>query len=1032
MSKSGIRSFFITLFLVFSCFFNVGSSSFIVEGEAKQENITINDAGGAVCYNKNTGTKYTTINKALESAVSNQEVIVYIGVSVTCEYDLHIPLNITLTIPFFGKCFDSSLSGDNIGDSTLYKISSADDRNNYGNTLGDANSTSVNKYRSILINMRNGADIIVDGVLNLGGACSSYGNNGYYSEINLGLNSSITCNNGSTFNCYGFVKENYDDAVNSGMEGYQSIIDNSRDNGRCFLVNSGATINTSLALYDVLSAGSLTGMIAAEKCPFNVFDFQCIQTYLIFENGAKMYGTVLVEGPNSMVVMKDDICLISSNTSESSLLYLSSGRLCIEYKPNDSRFSSRDTNKNTFNIVVNGNIDIGYLYFSEYAGQIELDTRKFHLPMSSKVTMYVQNNSTLNISKKVKFLMGSKLIINDGGKVNINESVAFYNSQIAPEKNPSLGIYYDSTGKEDAKLVCNGTIKLNSDSSNAGYLGATITHTSTTGSGKVDFTSVSNASYLSAVVEEGTSNTLVTVTSSGLFNDGETCFSAQFLAGNEYNSLSNEINFYWNGVFVSTVTINVTFDTSVFNPVFDYTIMLSEKSDGSSPYTSELTNMKDEGTTAISRGLYLNITINNATSVLIKKNENEILPYNPSTWIYADGNFDIYIIPSEGIKVSLSIYKDATYSDNESKWSQGTGHTYFYIEESSTQDGEYSRTMDLKCSSFDFYVKKANYFKVGYYWDQSDTVISMSGMNGFTANNKITTNDENFLPQPTTTWNNNTTSSCSDPFLAGNSSTAPGLEYKFELGYYSGHAKADESSGPCISEDTLVLMADNTYKRAIDIRSGDMLMTINHETGVFEAAPVVFNDHIDVSENDYNVITLCFSNGKSIDIIYEHGFFDLDTMKYEYITEENYDTFVGHRFVTIDYANGIPEKGEAILNSAILSEKHIKLCSPVTYKNLNIITEGMLSMPGGISGIFNIFDYDEDLSYNAEKKQQDIDTYGLFDYSYFEDRIPYEFYEAFNGLYLKVAIGKGILTEDMINYYINRYLPIVNEQNNGE
>lgn len=235
--------------------------------------------------------------------------------------------------------------------------------------------------------------------------------------------------------------------------------------------------------------------------------------------------------------------------------------------------------------------------------------------------------------------------------------------------------------------------------------------------------------------------------------------------------------------------------------------------------------------------------------------------------------------------------------------------------------------------------------------------------------------------------------------------------------------------GKCISEDTLVMLSDGTYKRAIEIRAGDMLMTINHETGEFEAAPVVFNDDFDKEAKNYTVITLEFSNGKSIDIIYEHGFFDLDTMKYEYITEDNYTSFIGHRFVTSDYINGILEKGEATLDNAYVSQKHLRLCSPVTYKNLNIITEGILSMPGGIYGIFNIFEYNEDLSYNAEKKQEDIDTYGLFDYSHFEDRIPYEFYEAFNGQYLKVAIGKGMLTEEMIDYYINRYLPVINEQN---
>ena len=52
------------------------------------------------------------------------------------------------------------------------------------------------------------------------------------------------------------------------------------------------------------------------------------------------------------------------------------------------------------------------------------------------------------------------------------------------------------------------------------------------------------------------------------------------------------------------------------------------------------------------------------------------------------------------------------------------------------------------------------------------------------------------------------------------------------------------------------------------------------------------------------------------------------------------------------------------------------------------------------------------------------------DYSHFEDRIPYEFYEAFNGQYLKVAIGKGMLTEEMINQYGENYFDITETEKN--
>lgn len=838
MQKSFIRLFFISLFLLVFASLNIGSSDFVVNGKTKIENIEINDGDGAVCYNNSTGVKYTTINKALDSSTSGQEIVVYIGTNILCENTINIPSGRTLTIPFLGKSTNPSAQGTNIGDSPMYKIDSVDDRNKYGNKLGDANQSSVKTYRSIVLNMRSGADIIVNGTLNLGGVGSVQGNNGYYSEINLGAGSSITCNSGSVFNCYGFIKECFDDAINEGMKNYTGVIDNSLDSERFILMKSGSRINTLLAFYDMLSAGPLTGMIAAGKCPFNVFDFQCLQTYTTFEYGSKMYGTIIVEGPNSMNIMKESICLLSSSTSDTALLYLTSGKMSVEYKPEDARYSSRNTNLNKFNLIINGSFSIGYLYFSEYNKQIELDTRKFHLPMSSKVSIYVTKGAIFDISKKMKFLMGSKLVINQGGIVDINESVAFYNSAVAPAYNTSLGIYYDSTGKDDALLICNGTIKVNSNSSNAGYLGAYISHTNSTNNGKLDFKSISSAPYLSAVVEEGTSNTVVTITSSGLFYDGKEYFNAQFVAGTEYSSANNAGNYYWNGKYINTCTINVTFDKSVLNPVFDYTIKLSEKSDGSSPFNSELMNMKEDGSTAISRGIYMNLSINNAVSVNIVKNGLETITYNSSQWIYVDGNFDIHIVPSEGVKVSLNVFKDQNFNDKEDKWNQGTGHTYFYIEESSTLNGTYTRTMDLKCSEFTFFVKKGNYFKVGYYWDSSDTLIEGSGNNGFTGNNRITTNDSSFAPQPTTQWINDKTSSCSDAFLAGNSNTASGLEYKFELGYYSGHAIAKPST--CIIENTTILMADNSIKKVQDLKVGYLVKVFNHETGKMDVSPIIF------------------------------------------------------------------------------------------------------------------------------------------------------------------------------------------------
>ena len=79
-------------------------------------------------------------------------------------------------------------------------------------------------------------------------------------------------------------------------------------------------------------------------------------------------------------------------------------------------------------------------------------------------------------------------------------------------------------------------------------------------------------------------------------------------------------------------------------------------------------------------------------------------------------------------------------------------------------------------------------------------------------------------------------------------------------------------------------------------------------------------------------------------------------------------------------------------------------------------------MPGGIKGLFNIFDYGENLQYEQEAYNRDIEMYGLFEY---EDLAPLGvteiMFEAYAGKYLKIALGKGVLTEEYLAYLIDRY-----------
>lgn len=112
------------------------------------------------------------------------------------------------------------------------------------------------------------------------------------------------------------------------------------------------------------------------------------------------------------------------------------------------------------------------------------------------------------------------------------------------------------------------------------------------------------------------------------------------------------------------------------------------------------------------------------------------------------------------------------------------------------------------------------------------------------------------------------------------------------------------------------------------------------------------------------------------------------------------------------------------LNDVTISNERTTAYSPVTYGHLCYYVNGMLSMPGGIGGFMNIFEVDgETMTVNQSSYLADVEEYGLFTYEEFYEsyQISEEIFNAFNGQYLKVAVGKGLITYEEIGRLIERY-----------
>lgn len=224
--------------------------------------------------------------------------------------------------------------------------------------------------------------------------------------------------------------------------------------------------------------------------------------------------------------------------------------------------------------------------------------------------------------------------------------------------------------------------------------------------------------------------------------------------------------------------------------------------------------------------------------------------------------------------------------------------------------------------------------------------------------------------------------------------------------------------GACVAAGTLITLADGTQKPVEELTGNEQLLVWNFETGTFDSAPILFIDSD--APREYPVIELAFSDGTQVSVISEHGFWDVTLSEYVYL-DQNAAAYVGHWFSKQTAEGGL---ANVQLTGVTIQTEATTAYSPVTEGHLCYFVNGMLSMPGGIEGLFNFFAVDpEEMRYDAEAKAADIAQYGLYTYEEFAAEYPVTeaVFDAFNAQYFKVAFGKGLLTEQRLQYLLTRY-----------
>ena len=217
-----------------------------------------------------------------------------------------------------------------------------------------------------------------------------------------------------------------------------------------------------------------------------------------------------------------------------------------------------------------------------------------------------------------------------------------------------------------------------------------------------------------------------------------------------------------------------------------------------------------------------------------------------------------------------------------------------------------------------------------------------------------------------------------------------------------------EAPPACVAAGTLITMANGEKIAVENIKPGDVIRTVDHETGKVSSSSVSF---VWESKNVGNAFTLTFEGGTEVTVIEEHGFFDTDEDKYVFINAHNAKDYIGHHFYDADNDCSLELQNCEVIRGTV------DAYAVITSGHLNHLSNGILSMcDGSVKYIANIFDYDDNLKYDAAKKKADIEAYGLTPIEKvleLDGFIESDYYD-YNLQYLDVAIGKGIVTWEYV------------------
>ena len=194
-----------------------------------------------------------------------------------------------------------------------------------------------------------------------------------------------------------------------------------------------------------------------------------------------------------------------------------------------------------------------------------------------------------------------------------------------------------------------------------------------------------------------------------------------------------------------------------------------------------------------------------------------------------------------------------------------------------------------------------------------------------------------------------------------------------------------------------------------------MLLSWDFFEGAYTARPAIAI--INHGEGVYTVVELGFSDGTILRMIEKHGVFDYDQNCFVFLDSNNASQYIGHRFVR--YAPD-GDYDLVTLENVHVSKEQTESWSVMTSGTINAFASDLLTL----TPIWKDYDWipmGETLRYDTELFRKEIEEYGTYNYALFSFLGTREQFEALNGKYMKVLVGRGDMTLEDLYRVVSQY-----------